>query len=206
MYKRTYLILIIVMAFLLNACSTVVDNNTKNNPTTQKNTTLNTKVRTTEKNLDTSAAQDLEYLKKGYASKKFGFNVDYPEEWKSQIMPTWEATKEHNESQEEGITFYLDGKESETLTVYGQAGTINPGFSPYEEIQKDEFITKSGLKGHFESVKHDDGIIYIYLVLDSVSPSYKNIGASIIMDYGVYKEHEKEIMSVLRTIRVFEGR
>ncbi len=155
----------------------------------------------TNKNINTSLATDLQKPLKSYIDKKLCFGVDYPSTWNSKIEEQIAATKEHNASPDAGIVIYVDGNQNERIYVFNQVGHISPGFSPHEDVQKDTFTTTSGLTGHIESLIHD-GEIHAVLIFDDISNYLGFLGASISMSTENYKKSEKEILGVLKSIRL----
>ncbi len=153
------------------------------------------------KNINTSLATDLQKPFKTYVDKKLGFSVDYPLNWNSKIEERIEATKEHNSTPDVGIHIYVDGNQNERIYVFNQVGHISPGFSPEEDVQKDTFTSTSGLTGHIESLIQD-GKIHAVLIFDDISNYHGFLGASIYMSTENYKKSEKEILGVLKSIRL----
>ncbi len=153
------------------------------------------------KNINTSLATDLQKPFKTYVDKKLGFSVDYPLNWNSKIEERIEATKEHNATPDVGIHIYVDGNQNERIYVFNQVGHISPGFSPEEDVQKDTFTSTSGLTGHIESLIQD-GKIHAVLIFDDISNYHGFLGASIYMSTENYKKSEKEILGVLKSIRL----
>jgi hypothetical protein len=88
---------------------------------------------------------------------------------------------------------YVDGKQDESIYVFGQHGHINLDGVDY---QRDDFTTNYGLKGSLLS-KETEGKMQIYLILDD-----EFHGAHISISSECYKQNKEQIMAVLRSIKV----
>ncbi len=186
--KSSILTLFIVICFLFSGCYE------KDN--TSDNSYSNTDEITTKGSNSTLAEQtrDEETINenmKTYKNERFGYSVEYPENWSSKEVGTKETTSENELSPDGGIEIYPDKKEDERIYVYGQIGHINiPSVNTQEE-----FVTNDGVSGTLY-IDEYNGKKIMNLVLGEGF-----IGANINVSLDCFKQNEKQIADLMKSIK-----
>lgn len=126
-----------------------------------------------------------------YQNGIFGFSVEFPATWFCESEPYYYATKGAESSPDSGVKIYIDSQKEDYIRVYGQHGQITTNFvvqSNYKKTDLDE---------NRELYVSETGDFYTAQLFFKDN---KHISATINMSANVYKEHEDEIMSLLKSI------
>lgn len=138
--------------------------------------------------------EDENILKEGYSRYQngvFGYSVDFPVTWICETEPFRYGTIEANGDPDSGVRIYPDDNKENFIRVYGQSGQITTGFVVQSGWKKTDFDENYKLY-----VSETDDFYKAQLFFKD----NKHISASINMETNVYKEHEEEIMNVLKSI------
>ena len=147
-------------------------------------------------NDDGAASKQEEYvLEEGYSRYQdgvFGYSVDFPVTWICESQAYWYASEEYEGSPDSVVMIYINSQKEDYIRVYGQHGTITTNFvvqSGYKKTELDE-------NRELYTLESDEFFAAQLFFKDN-----KHLSATISMNVEVYKEHEEEIMELLKSIR-----
>ena len=128
-----------------------------------------------------------------YTDKRFNFSVEYPVKWTAKLETFIEPNAEHNGSPDGGIRIYVDGKQDESIYIYGQFGQIRTAIDGFH---REEFTTNSGLKGLLYS-DEINGKREIDLILgEGFHGAHLSIGSEL------FNQNKGQIMDVLKSMKI----
>jgi hypothetical protein len=129
-----------------------------------------------------------------YTDKRFNFSVEYPKEWTTKIVGSWDATTEVEASPDSGIIVYVDGNVNESIYVYGQVSLIN--VLQEEGMREQKLVTRSGITGTLYSVVYK-GKREVTLILGEGF-----VGAKVMMSDDCFKRNEDMVMTILKSVHI----
>ena len=186
--KSLIMTIFIVVCFSFSGCyqkDNTLDNNYRN---TDDITTKGSNFTLAEQTKDVEAIQE---KMKTYKNERFGFSVDYPNNWNAKEVGTNEATSENESSPDSGIEIYLNKNEDQKIYVYGQIGHIN---IPSVNMQE-EFVTNDGVSGTLY-IDEYNGRKIMNLVLGEGF-----VGANINVSLDCFKQNKEQITDLLKSIK-----